>query len=403
MRVRRLLLPAFIAGAAGALLLALSVDLRWLEELNTYGNFDVENTRGFITRLLPGTPDSAVLREYRFDHGVHATPLIALGVVFVLFLVLRAVGDLDVKLGIRRWLTAWAAFVVARFGLLRVSGIAPVRRCTYGTFPFLNCQACEMASGGCPIGNLQAALMQFRFPLLPLVVLVITGLALGRWICGWLCPFGLVADMFDRISLHRWKPAHAWRAMKFVVLGLVIVVPLGLGAFGGTVWLPFCSTLCASGKIYGLLPFYATTGARDFGAAFAGGHAGELAAILWHSAVFLGFIWLGVMISGRLFCRYLCPLGAFLGLFHRISLVRVEHVSEDCNHCGKCVRHCPMGIDLGEKDFLTQSECVRCGRCVALCPSGGRRWSYGIGVPVPGKETVLVPDPVRLVPPDTPG
>ncbi len=368
---------SFLLAALVLLLYAFHVDYEWLLGLNTYGNFDAPSEQAFVQYLLPGTPDSAGARVYRFGEGIHLVPIVALLSIFAIFLFLRAWRSTDVKLGISRWLTAWAAFVVARFGLLRVSGVAPVKRCTYGIFPFLNCQACEMASGGCPIGALQASLLEMRFPLLPLAVLLLTGLALGRWICGWLCPFGLLSDMFDRISKKTVKPARAWSWLKFVVLALVFVVPLYMAGAGGATWLPFCSTLCPSGSFFGLLPFYATTGAGDFGAVFTAGHTAGLLIVLFHTAVALTFIWLARVISGRVFCIYLCPMGAFLGLFHRFSMVRVVQFEEPCNDCGHCLGDCPMRIDLSDPHFLTQSNCIRCGQCIKTCPTDARQWRFG--------------------------
>jgi ferredoxin-type protein NapH len=358
---------------------ALVVDLPFVSSTNTYGNFDLPGQPGFVTFLLPGVRDSAGAKVYGFGHGVHLAPIFALLVVFAVFLAIRAWRSTDLRLGIASWLTSWAAFVVSRLGLLRVSGAYPVERCSFGVFPFLNCQACEMATGACPIGSLQASLVRLRFPLLPLVVLGIAGLSLGRWICGWLCPFGLLSDMFQRGSRKVWRPAKAWAALKFVILGLIFVVPLAMGLAGGADWLPFCSTFCVSGDFYGLLPFYATTGARDFGAAFAGGNAVALVTILFHASVLLGFVWLAIQVSGRVFCRYVCPLGAFLGLFYKISFVRVEHVDSSCIQCGECEDACAMGIHLREDDFLTRSNCISCGRCLKLCPTGARRWAFGWG------------------------
>ena len=380
MRGRALTLTLLFATLGLALyVLAIAVDLPWLSRLNTYGNFDVPGQPGFVDQLLPGVPDSAATRDYRFGHGIHLVPIVALLLVFALFLVLRAWRSVDVTLGLASWLTAWCAFVVSRLGLLRVSGAYPVKRCSFGVFPFLNCQACEMATGACPIGALQAGLIQLRFPLLPLVVLALTGLALGRWICGWLCPFGLISDIFDRASRHVWRPARALSALKFVVLGLVVVVPLLMGLLGGASWLPFCGTFCISGSVYGLLPYYATAAAPDFGAAFVAGHGAALATILFHAAVLAGFVWLAIQVSGRVFCRYVCPMGAFLGLFHRFSFVRVEHVDEHCVSCEECSEQCSMGIHLRERDFLTGSSCISCGRCMKICPGGARRWAFGWG------------------------
>jgi len=389
--VSRIALVSLLILACGIALyvVAADTDLEWLRGTNIYGNFDRPSERSFVSYLWIGTPDSAVQRVYRFGHGIHWTPVVALFAVFLIFYLLQRIGSPDVRLGISRWLTAWAAFVVARFGLLRVSGAAPVSRCTYGIFPFLNCQACEMASGGCPIGALQHSMMSLRFPLLPLAVLALTGLALGRWICAWLCPFGMLSDLFDRLSKKVWKPSIRWASLKFVVLGLIFVVPLLQGILGATGILPFCGTLCPSGLMFGLLPFYATTGAADFGAAFANGLWSEIAVLLFHTAMLLLFVFLAIKISGRVFCRYLCPMGAFLGLFHRISFVRIAHVSEDCNDCGKCERDCPMGIDLADSSFLVQSQCVRCSRCVEFCPSGARQWLVGWGAK-PRRESNLV-------------
>ncbi len=367
----------FLVPAGLLLVVALDVDYDYLLGLNTYGNFDAPSSQAFVQYLLPGTPDSAGAKIYRFGSGIHLEPIVALCSIFVIFLFLRAFRSVDVKLGISRWLTAWAAFVVARFGLLRVSGVAPVKRCTYGIFPFLNCQACEMASGGCPIGALQASLLQVRFPLLPLAVLLLTGLALGRWICGWLCPFGLLSDIFDRFSKKKVTPARAWSWLKFVVLVLIFIVPLIMAGQGGATWLPFCSTLCPSGSFFGLLPYYATTAAGDVGALFTPGHTVGLLILGFHTAVALTFVWLARVISGRVFCIYLCPMGAFLGLFHRFSMVRVVHFDDPCNDCGHCRGDCPMRIDLSDPHFLTRSNCIRCGRCVALCPTDARQWKFG--------------------------
>jgi Pyruvate/2-oxoacid:ferredoxin oxidoreductase delta subunit len=379
-----LVLAALVVIAAAS-----AVDLAFFERTNTYGDFDAPSEQAFVHYLLPGIPDQAIEKVYRFTGEIHAGPIVALLAIFAVFLVLRTVGSIDLRLGIHRWLTAWAAFVVARFGLLRVSGASPVRRCTYGVFPFLNCQACEMASGGCPIGMFQASLLHLRLPVLALSVMMVTGLALGRWICGWLCPFGMLSDMFDRVSKRAWKPRHGWAALKFVVLGALVAVPLLMAGLGGATWLPFCGTLCPSGSVFGLLPYYATTGATGFLGAFAAGGA-ALAIVLFHVAVLAGFVILAVKIGGRVFCRYLCPLGAFLGLFHRISFVRVVHDGEHCRECGKCEKSCPMAINLGRPDFLTQSNCVLCGRCVNLCPTDARRWRIG-WAPEREKELTLAP------------
>ncbi|MHC5051969.1 MAG: 4Fe-4S binding protein [Planctomycetota bacterium] len=349
---------------------ALRGEMQTVRETSTYRNFDVPSDQSGVEYLVPGVPDVANEGEYTFDGPIHATPLVALGIVFLVFFVLRNVGSLDARLKIRRGLTQWIAFVVARLGMFRVAGVVPVQRCSAGIFPFLNCQACEMASGACPIGQFQTGLLQRSIPMLALGTVVLTAALLGRWICGWLCPFGLFSDMLDRISLKRFQPRHAWRTGGYVVLAFVIVGSVVLVAVGITGQGPFCSTVCASGKIYGLLPYYVTTAAGEV----AGG--ADLSALALHAALFGIFLVAAFLISGRVFCRYACPLGAALGLANRLAAVQVVHRAADCNACGQCLDKCPMGIDLSKPDFLTQAGCIRCGRCVALCKPGAREWQY---------------------------
>jgi ferredoxin-like protein FixX len=393
---RRRLPPWGVLAVVGLALVVAGLlrgEMQTVRETSTYRNFDVPSAQSGVEYLTPGVPDRANEGEYTFDGPIHTAPLVALGIVFLVFFVLRNVGSLDARLKIRRGLTQWLAFVVARLGMFRVAGVVPLQRCTAGIFPFLNCQACEMASGACPIGQFQTGLLQRSIPMLAIGTVVLTAALLGRWICGWLCPFGLFSDMLDRISLKRFQPAHAWRAGGYVVLAFLLVGSVVLVLVGITTQGPFCSTVCASGKIYGLLPYYVTTGWGEV----AGG--ADLSALALHAALFLIFLVAAILISGRVFCRYACPLGAALGLANRLAAVQVVHRAADCNACGQCLDKCPMGIDLSEPDHLTQAGCIRCGRCVAVCKPGAREWQYpwtrtvGEGLRSPRHERVRKPVP----------
>lgn len=68
-------------------------------------------------------------------------------------------------------------------------------------FPGLNCYSCPGALASCPIGALQALLNQrgFHIPFAALGFLFVFGSFFGRFVCGWLCPFGLVQDLFHNI------------------------------------------------------------------------------------------------------------------------------------------------------------------------------------------------------------
>ena len=77
----------------------------------------------------------------------------------------------------------------------------------YACFPGLNCYSCPGALAACPMGALQALLNQqgYHIPFAALGVLFIFGSLMGRFVCGWLCPFGLVQDLLHRIPVFKKK------------------------------------------------------------------------------------------------------------------------------------------------------------------------------------------------------
>lgn len=80
---------------------------------------------------------------------------------------------------------------------------------------------------------------------------------------------------------------------------------------------------------------------------------------------------LGSMIYDRFFCKYLCPTGAFLGLFSRASLLRLRRDADACVDCGACDKACPMNITVSEELTVRSVECISCNECVNACPAAG--------------------------------
>ena len=77
--------------------------------------------------------------------------------------------------------------------------------------PGLNCYSCPGALGSCPIGSLQAVLDSRQVPVFLLcrwAFWCCFGAVLGRFVCGWLCPFGLVQDLLHKIPLFQKKHKH---------------------------------------------------------------------------------------------------------------------------------------------------------------------------------------------------
>lgn len=231
--------------------------------------------------------------------------------------------------------------------------------------PGLNCYSCPGALGSCPIGSLQATLgsRNYRFAFYVVGFLMIVGAVLGRFVCGFLCPFGLAQDLLHKIpfprKLKKLPGERALRLLKYVVLVvLVVALPLlWVDQFGqGKPW--FCATLCPSGTLLAGIPLMLLDeGLRPL--------AGAL--YQWKLFVLLALLAAGVVLY-RPFCRYLCPLGAIYGLFHPIALVRIRVDAQKCTGCGACARVCKLGIDAYKTP--NSPECIRCGECVRACPHG---------------------------------
>lgn len=99
--------------------------------------------------------------------------------------------------------------------------------------PGLNCYSCPGAVGSCPIGSLQAVIgsKNYKFSFYVIGFLMIFGSLMGRFVCGWLCPFGLVQDLLHKIpfvkKIKKVPFDRYLRYLKYVILVVfVIAMPL---------------------------------------------------------------------------------------------------------------------------------------------------------------------------------
>ena len=207
--------------------------------------------------------------------------------------------------------------------------------------PGLNCYSCPGAFGSCPIGSLQAVLGDrnhwFSFYVVGFLLLV--GAVLGRFVCGWLCPFGLVQDLLHKIPFpKKRKRLPGDRVLKYlryvVLVGFVIVLPLTvLDVVGqGSPW--YCKYICPSGTLFAGIPLVASNPALQSALGWI---------FNWKVAILVVLLLLSVVVY-RPFCRYLCPLGAIYGLFNPIAFYRYEVDKDKCVDCGLCARACGFGI-----------------------------------------------------------
>ena len=229
--------------------------------------------------------------------------------------------------------------------------------------PGLNCYSCPGALGSCPIGSLQAVIgsWNFKFAYYVIGFLIFVGAILGRLVCGFLCPFGLIQDLLHKIpffkKIRTFRGDKLLRKLKYVIfLVFVILLPLFLTDLMGQGAPYFCKLICPAGTLEGGLPLVLLNKAMR-------GAIGWL--YIWKNTILIATIVLSILIY-RPFCKYICPLGAFYSIFNKVSLFRYRIDGDKCVHCGKCAKVCQMNVDPVKTP--NSPECIRCGRCRQACP-----------------------------------
>lgn len=255
--------------------------------------------------------------------------------------------------------------------------------------PGLNCYSCPGAVAACPLGALQNALAAsgHRAGWYVLGTLMLFGLALGRTVCGWLCPMGLIQELLYRLPSPKLRKSRVTRALslgKYAILAVfVVAIPLYYGLARDVPLPAFCKYICPAGTLEGAVGLLLHP--KNAGLASALGVVFARKIIILVAAV------AACAFCYRAFCRFLCPLGAVYSLFSRIALAGVRVDAGRCNGCRACVRTCEMDVRrVGDR------ECIHCGRCMGVCAQGAISMKCG-KLTLLGPETGRNADPAPIV------
>ena len=231
--------------------------------------------------------------------------------------------------------------------------------------PGINCYSCPGAGLACPLGSLQGAYDNGISTVAYIAgILLLQGILLGRTICGWICPFGLIQDLLHKIPSPKLKKGPITRALsylKYVVLVIfAIIVPI-LYALRNIPLPAFCKYICPAGTIEGGLVLLSHELNSSFFAML-----GPL--FTWKFMLMVSIV-VGCVFIYRVFCRFLCPLGAIYGLFNKLCFIGVRVEEDKCIHCNLCVSHCKTDIR-----HVADRECIHCGECIPVCPTEAICW-----------------------------
>lgn len=245
--------------------------------------------------------------------------------------------------------------------------------------PGLNCYSCPGALGSCPVGSLQAVIgsWKFRFTAYVTGFLIFVGAIFGRFICGWLCPFGLIQDLLHKIPFPRKIKTFCGdkllRKLKYVILIVfVILLPLFAVDMLGQGAPFFCKYICPAGTLEGGIPLVLLNETLRSAVGWL---------YVWKNAILIVTVIASIIIY-RPFCKYICPLGAIYSVFNPISVLRYRVDKSKCTNCGACAKVCKMNVNPLEN--ANSLECIRCGSCKEVCHVHAISSGFGLN---PKKET----------------
>jgi polyferredoxin len=228
---------------------------------------------------------------------------------------------------------------------------------------------------------------------LSIITIVIT-LLFGRVFCGWACPLGtlnnLVGSIRKKADVHQGRDWY--RVKYFILIGIVASAVFTLQPVG--IMDPL-SLLIRSFSI-SISPLFNYSVRAVFDTLFSSNPLGIAVATesvysilkktvltfeqsFYNQNVLIGVIFsviLGLnLIEKRFWCKYLCPLGAFLGLLSRFSVLK-RSVSEDCTECGACAMVCQGNAAPDQKEKWKDTECLCCWNCDDICPQNAVSFGF---------------------------
>lgn len=218
-------------------------------------------------------------------------------------------------------------------------------------------------------------------------ILVLTFLT-GRTYCSFLCPLGISQDIFSRAGgkikrrfrKYGFKKPHS--VLRYSLLAATLVITLLWGVYFLTIIDPYS----ISGRLltYFIRPLIILLNnllAGIFGEfdiytfVYQPVILFPIAAYIIPAAFFI-LVFILSFSRGRLYCNTLCPVGTFLGLISKISILRIKFNDEKCSRCGRCSVACKSScIDFLNKN-IDHSRCVDCFNCIAACPD--KAIGYGL-------------------------
>lgn len=182
---------------------------------------------------------------------------------------------------------------------------------------------------------------------------IVLAVVAGRYFCGWICALGTMQELFGKLGFLVFRKKFTisqkidkpLRYLKYVLLFVIVYFTWKTGTLVIRPYDPFAAYS------------HISAGWEELWGSFAFGFS-----ILVISLV-------ASMFYDRFFCKYACPLGAFLGILSKVSFFKIKRANDTCISCNLCNSSCPVNINVATVDKVDSAECIACLECVTICPT----------------------------------
>ncbi len=211
--------------------------------------------------------------------------------------------------------------------------------------------------------------------LILLYLVLLLAILFGPVFCGWMCPLGSIQEWINKLGRKigfRQKKVpikidRVLRYLRYVVLGVVILKTTQAGELVFTTIDPY----------YALFNFWTPE-------------------FVVSSGVVLIIVLGANLYIERAWCKYFCPLGAFLGISNIFRLFKFRRRRETCTSCQLCTSSCPMNIEVHKRELVKDHQCISCFQCTSEvnCPEDKtvelKVSTKGLGVTLPGMGIIVL-------------
>ncbi|MBN2017587.1 MAG: 4Fe-4S binding protein [Candidatus Cloacimonetes bacterium] len=230
---------------------------------------------------------------------------------------------------------------------------------TEGALPIAH-EFCPYSSVCFGVWKIGSKFAPFLFPAAIIIggLIAISSMFLGRWFCGYVCPFGTIQELIysARGPKTRFRQLIAYKTHKYLnILKYIILLFTAVTSYLSVqyLYMKFCPVMAIA----------------------------HIQRITFAGIGVLIIIVAGGFFVERFWCRYLCPYAALMNIFQKLAdLLKIRRYKIYRNiktslNCFNCVNYCPMNIDIGYLEKISDFNCIKCMRCVRQCSKSDKEKS----------------------------